>query len=208
MRESATVHDGSRGIAGIGHPVGDILSDHGSRTYYAAVAYGDTRQDSDVGSEPAVYADGDGFPTDPVIPAFRRIHRMDSCDEMAVRTDHRVVADCYRGGVEECAVVVDDEVLPEDYVVSEVASERKDHPGAGIHFLLGDVREGGLHLLAVHDRRVVSLKFHVARCEVLYVFSVARVLGPQEPSFQEDPVIFFWFVRHGVSPMIPSPRTS
>lgn len=129
--------DGAHCFAGIsdGNRVGGYVFGH-----YAAcaddgsVAYVHTGQQGDVGGNPYVVADGDGFCLHDSGVALVGMVGVDDGAKATVGADEHVVADADFGFVEDGEVVIPHEVLSDADVGAEIAVERavQDEPFANL----------------------------------------------------------------------------
>ena len=95
-----------------------ILGDHRSGTDNASVTDGNPGDDRHVRSDPAVLSDSYRESSHLVAPPFDVITGVVRCNKMASGTDLGVMPYSYRGSIEECAVIIHNDILSDTDVES------------------------------------------------------------------------------------------
>ena len=123
---SFPVADGAGGVAYVHRIRGHILGHYSTRPYDAPIPDRNPRKDGGVSTDPTILSDGYRQTSHPATgPPFDRVAGMVGSDEMTIRSDSGVVPYGDACGVQEGAVVVDCDILPDDDVESQITSERE-----------------------------------------------------------------------------------
>lgn len=120
--------DDSR-IAGGETVGGDVPCDNATGSDDRAVADGHTGTDDHATTEPAVLADGDRVSGLHGTASLLSIHRVGGGIELTLGTDAGVGADSDQTAVQQDAVGIDEDILPEPDPVPMVAEEGRDDRG-------------------------------------------------------------------------------
>ena len=132
----------------------NILRDDGTRRDDRILPHGYATDNGRTRCDPYVSLNHDGLSNGDG-PSLRRFNRMARRDEAHIRPDQNIVSDVESAKVIEGAVLIDEDVAPDAYLVPTGSKKRRDQQKALVYLLPGKLAEQRPNFIRIVERQAV-----------------------------------------------------